>query len=343
MSNQVVGFYDEYFGHNLEQLETVHNYFRQAKTGNGVIWLAGDSSLDNKHWFADKAPAVNGYEKILKPPTSKKDVTYWINYLAQQRDLPYTAINCALEESTVQARACGRLLPHDEFVRDHVQPEDVVVVSVGGNDIALKPVPCTILNTLALVCCSTSACIESCSCGCALPCDDCCGGCTMGCLSAFCAWPFGMGYMIHLFKVRIQSYLQTLLSGKFRPKQLLICMIYYLDEKQTGGWADPVLAALGYNTNPGKLQSVIRRIFELATREIEVPGTEVIAVPLFAALDGTCTEDYCERVEPSAKGGAKMAELILDAVGPEGNEHMESLWSKIKVDHPFRFKTDKSL
>ena len=32
-----------------------------------VIYLAGDSSLDNKYWFHDEAKASNGYEKLLKP------------------------------------------------------------------------------------------------------------------------------------------------------------------------------------------------------------------------------------------------------------------------------------
>jgi hypothetical protein len=42
-----------------------------------------------------------------------------------------------------------------------------------------------------------------------------------------------------------------------------------------------------------------------------VKGVEVIPVALYEALDGTDTRDYVERVEPSAQGGRKMAELIL--------------------------------
>jgi hypothetical protein len=32
-----------------------------------------------KVWFPDTAEAVNGYELFLHPPTSKKDIAYWIN------------------------------------------------------------------------------------------------------------------------------------------------------------------------------------------------------------------------------------------------------------------------
>lgn len=33
-------------------------------------------------------------------------------------------------------------------------------------------------------------------------------------------------------------------------------MLYFLDEKPGNGWADGTLRALGYNSNPGKLQAV---------------------------------------------------------------------------------------
>jgi hypothetical protein len=45
-----------------------------------------------------------------------------------------------------------------------------------------------------------------------------------------------------------------------------------------------------------------------------VPGSEVIPVPLFNALDGKNTLDYVARVEPSALGGKKLAEFLLDVI-----------------------------
>ncbi len=72
-------FYGNYYGHPIEELEKVHHHFRNNSSKSDVIWLAGDSSFDNKHWFQDTAPACNGYEKILNPPTSKQDITYWLN------------------------------------------------------------------------------------------------------------------------------------------------------------------------------------------------------------------------------------------------------------------------
>ena len=49
-------------------------------------------------------------------------------------------------------------------------------------------------------------------------------------------------------------------------------------------------------------------------RNINIPGTQVVPVPLFHALDGKTTNDYVARVEPSSQGGRKMAEYILDMI-----------------------------
>ena len=51
---------------------------------------------------------------------------------------------------------------------------------------------------------------------------------------------------------------------------------------------------------------------------IKISGSEVIPIPLYIPLDGTRTEDYVARVEPSAIGGRKMAEYLLDAVLAKG-------------------------
>jgi hypothetical protein len=80
-------FYGEYHGHRVEHLDMVHKHLRQSTGSDSVIWLAGDSSLDNKHWFGDSAKAMHGYEKILEPPRSKKDIAYWMNLHLKQKKL----------------------------------------------------------------------------------------------------------------------------------------------------------------------------------------------------------------------------------------------------------------
>lgn len=237
-----------------------------------------------------------------------------------------TAINAAVEESSLGERACCRLLSHDLFIRNNLQSNDVVVVSVGGNDIALKPSLCTIVNMLSLVYCTSNSCLEQCTCGTALPCDDYCCGCTTSFLSNFMAWPCGFGYFIHLFKTRITAYVNNLISNSkgVRPKKVLICMIYYIDETPDGSWADRFLSCVGYDSNPKKLQLMISKIYEYATKEIRLSGVEVIPVPFFVPLNGKDTNDYDSRVEPSDVGGAKLAKLIVDAM-EEGRPGMSQL------------------
>jgi hypothetical protein len=296
-----VNYYAEYHGHRVTDLERIEDGLRHMMSDTAsaapMIFLAGDSSLDNKYWFHNSSEARNGMERLLTPPVAREDVCHWINVELETRGLRGAAINAAIEESTLGQRACGHLLPQDVFLRDHVRAHDVLVVSVGGNDIALRPAPCTILSILTVLACNTAPCIEATACGSPLPCDDFCCGCGPSLFSSCCACPPGYGYLLHLFGTRIQTYL-TNLTSKQRPAKICVCMIYYPDEKSTGSWADPALAALGYNGNPRKLQALIRAVFRDATRKIKVPGCEIVAVPLFAPLNGRNSADYSQRVEP---------------------------------------------
>jgi hypothetical protein len=113
-----------------------------------------------------------------------------------------------------------------------------------------------------------------------------------------------------MFGTRVQKYIDAL-TAKTKPTKILVCMIYFLDETPNPGWAGAALGAMGYNRDPGRLQSFIRKVFLEATTSIQIEGTEVIHVPLFHVLDGKNTNDYVQRVEPSPSGGRKMAEYLL--------------------------------
>jgi hypothetical protein len=294
-------FYNEYHGHLVRHLKPIHTALRKENSSStSIIYTAGDSSLDNKFWFEDRAPAVGAYKHVLDPPVMKKDVSYWLNKQAEERNMPYVAINTSVEATTLNGRACCTLLAQDKFIKRNITENDILVVSVGGNDIALMPAPCTICNMVLLQCCTPTSCIQKTKPCCSIPCDDCCCGCGFGCLAA-CTTAFPaccIGYFYHMFRTRIQSYVTNLTSGSQRPKRIVIAMIYYPDEAETGSWADGSLGLLGYNSDPAKLQLLIQKTFEDAVSKIQIPGAEVIPLPLFNILDGKITEDYCQRVEP---------------------------------------------
>mmetsp|Transcript_102036 Transcript_102036/g.304462 ORF Transcript_102036/g.304462 Transcript_102036/m.304462 type:complete len:351 (+) Transcript_102036:26-1078(+) len=309
-------YYGTWSGHDIEHLDVAYPMLRRRH--RSLIFLAGDSSLDNKAWIEDVRPALNGYEDFLRPPSMKTDVSYWLNHEAVERGAGHLAcLNTAVEATTLSDRD-GRLLPADQFIRDHITADDYLVVSVGGNDIALKPSFCTILNMLVLVRCSSQSCLSRCACGC-LPFSGCCGGSVahggcFGCLRSLlgCAWPPGLGYFVDLFGNAVQNYVLRLL-GPTRPKKVVVCMIYFLQEGGSS-WADAALRALDYDRNPARLQEAIRAVFRLATRRIRIPGTQVVAFPLFEVLDGKSSLDYVSRVEPSRAGGKKMAKAFMDAI-----------------------------
>jgi hypothetical protein len=344
-------FYRNYDGHKLSHLEELLPQLRQYKgphqiqtrsdrvhdcvrssadqpatvsiSQRGLLWTAGDSSLDNKYWFNDNVAAVGPYYTALAPPTSKPDVAYWLNYqlmTEQEQELiaprlqqhnVKAAINTAVEASTLNERTfCLRM--QDRFIRDNIQPEDVLVVSVGGNDVALLPLPCTICAIVGLLHCVPESFVEhGISCG-YVPIDDCCCGCGSSLCSCFFGFPPCLGYLRHLFGFRMQKYIQSL-TAKTKPSVVLVCMIYYPDERENvRSWANPALYVLGYNSNPARLQQLIRKAFTDAVSKIKIEGTVIVPVPLYHVLDGKDTRDYVDRVEPSPTGGRKMAQLILE-------------------------------
>jgi hypothetical protein len=121
-------FYETYHGHELAYLSSVHTHLTQVCHKNRIVWLCGDSSLDSKFWFTDGMPAAGGYETLLSPPVAKQDLAAHLNALLHSSSV--SCINTAVEESTLGERASG-LLPHDQFIADHMGANDIVVVSVG--------------------------------------------------------------------------------------------------------------------------------------------------------------------------------------------------------------------
>ena len=288
-------FYGEYHGHKLEQLEQLIPAVRNDGRGRrrGIIFLVGDSTLDNKHWLGREIePACNGYEHCLQPAHSTPDVAYWINRECEDRGLrgSFCCVNAAIEESTLGLRAGDALLPHDTVVQRHIDETDVLVCSCGGNDIALRPTVWTAISMVALLMCPMWL-IRS-------------------------GWAPGLGHFIRLFRDQTKSFVQRLIAHR-KPRLVVVCMLYYLDKLPGGSWADYTLQKLGYDTDPEKLQLVMRQVYHHATRRIQLDcGTPCEAVPLYEALDGNTSSDYVQRVEPSSKGGLKMAKLILNRLLP---------------------------
>eukprot|EP00435_Cladocopium_sp_Y103_P026180 s913_g6.t1 len=295
-------FYEEYHGHQVEHLRQLVNGLRAKNPRRSFVYLAGDSTLDNKHWLfqggkslpeeKSKSAALNGYEDLLEPALMMHDVSFWVNYeLAKEKpEPPIVCINGAVEESCISQREVEGLLAQDKFIRDSLTEDDILVVDVGGNDVALRPT-CGIIVNMALLLYLTPTCFIRC-----------------------CPWLVpGMWYFIYMFRVRLRRITEKLIAAR-KPKKVIICMLYFLDEKPGGSWADGTLKALGYDTNPEKLQTVMRQVYSLAVSGIRIPGTEVVTLPLYEVLDGKDTNDYVARVEPSDPGGHKLAVVLKDAI-----------------------------
>lgn len=167
-------------------------------------------------------------------------------------------------EATTLNERCSRLRPQDIFLRDNILENDILIVSIGGNDVALAPTPCTIASMAGLLCLPSSCVTMGKSCF-SIPFNDYCCGCSTSLLACVGSCPPCFGYFRHLYGDRVQKYIESL-TLKTKPKKILVCMIYYPDENvHSPSWAGAALGATCYNSNPEKLQSLIKKAFEEAT------------------------------------------------------------------------------
>jgi hypothetical protein len=161
------GYYQEYHGHRIPDLQGVLRGLRKLGKSS-VIFLSGDSSLDNKHWLYtgikaescmdSSVDAVNSMDTLLSPARSIPDVAHWLNVECNDhKHAAWACLNTAVEESTIGERKGQRMFPQDEFIRDNITSQDVLVVSVGGNDVALKPTQMTMQHMFQLVTASDAA------------------------------------------------------------------------------------------------------------------------------------------------------------------------------------------
>ncbi|KAF2249327.1 hypothetical protein BU26DRAFT_316300 [Trematosphaeria pertusa] len=287
-------FYLEWKGHPIKDLAKLRELVLQNRPDKPIVYLAGDSSLDNKYWVPSagaggeelgvETPEI--YHQTLDRPRPKPDVAFWLNHLLGDSA---TCINAAIEESMLRERDL-HLLSHDVFIRDNIRPQDILIVSVGANDVALRPTASTIWHMVQLAWLTSRSSLEH------------------GTASS-------LSYFKELFGTKVEDYI-TRLTLRTKPRAIIVCMIYFPLEAKYGqqSWADMQLKVLGYNRNPEQLQIAIRKMYEIATHEIKIEGTEVVPCALFEVLDGSRKEDYTARVEPSKEGGRRMAERLRELV-----------------------------
>jgi hypothetical protein len=288
-------FYYEWKGHTIPDVSTFRSIIHSLRPSKPIIYLAGDSSFDNKYWVPSSGPGGEAlpvdvpeiYRAALDRPHPEPDIAFWLNYFLSDCA---TALNLAVEESTLRERE-NDLLDHDEFIRDNIGAEDILIVSVGANDIALKPTFATIRHMLQLAWLTPRSSLQRGT-----------------------AW--SLSHFTNMFKDQVEAYIHRLVE-KQKPRAVIVCMIYYpleADASKQKSWADVPLKLLGYNWFPGQLQAAITQMYELATKKVQIPGVKVVPCALFEAMNGKNKEDYVARVEPSAEGGRKIAVQLKEII-----------------------------
>lgn len=156
------------------------------------------------------------------------------------------------------------------------------MVSVGGNDIAMAPTLRIVVSVL---------------------------------VATYLGTGWGESALRSLLVTKLEEYVRKLVYRR-KPRLVVLCTLYYLDEARVHSWAGVTLKMLGYDSRPDRVQRVTRRVAEMM-RDVRVDGVRVVVAPLYEALDGKDSRDYVQRVEPSEEGGRKLAKLLLEIVERE--------------------------
>ncbi|QKF94723.1 GDSl lipase/esterase [Fadolivirus algeromassiliense] len=270
-------------GHYIEHLELIYDYAKSEGVKQ-FIWFAGDSSLDNKCWikYKEKGTASHIYNDILTDSDVIQDVAYHLNTMLPQNKL---CINTSIEATKLGQRK-KTLLDQDEFIRDHVRKDDILIISVGGNDIAF-------------------------------------GGAGFPYIQNFFADPTNpknFDFFEDLFHTQMKAYLEKLIS-KQKPKKIIVCIIYMPNLTNTTGWADGFLSSVK-QLYPGitldqltmMIKQLLNQIHDKCVNQIKIGGTEIIPLKLYDIIDGSDQKDYEHAVEPSVQGGKKMAQAFYNII-----------------------------
>tara|TARA_R110002050_G_C8741399_1_gene498101 strand:- start:203 stop:805 length:603 start_codon:yes stop_codon:yes gene_type:complete len=125
-------------------------------------------------------------------------------------------------------------------------------------------------------------------------------------------WAIGGGALDSILRQGVEEFLRKL-TQVHKPALIVPCMVYYPCVPGQG-WSDQILDYLGYTESPEKVQAIMRMAFRRYTSNIVVGDVQLLPMGLYNALDANDLRDYDNRVEPSVRGGVKMAAFLLDGM-----------------------------
>lgn len=265
-------YFSQYYGHPIQDL----NFLLDQNKSKRKIYLVGDSTMDNKKWVLDKISSPsNGYEFFIE--NSVLDVNHFVNHFLEKEKLPFISLNFAIEEAFIRGKFA--LDEHDKIVKNNINENDILIVSIGGNDIALKPSPIIILELFNFLICSEEDKIKN---------------------------------ILDTFETNLKDYISNLIQNK-KPKAVFICAPYYPCKVMQKSWASTTLNLMKYYDDPYKVHKLINFIYK-KIKEIKIDNVNIIPVPIFEILDWEDENDYVASVEPSENGGRKIAKYFVDLI-----------------------------
>jgi hypothetical protein len=341
-------------------LGIIKNIKTKFNSNNSINYLLGDSSLDNCHWFYTNKNEINSNENTkisnmlnisnISTISYLEDIEYWLNYFHNlEQDNMYT-VNTAHEATTLYERYINKvtnlkennleennflhkthynnqikdesnydineIYKTDRFTTDYIVQtlmtnNDNIIISIGNNDIAMSKnhILKNSLTTIIQKWNSENS-IED-----------------IKDLKDIKDIESDLQNFIIHYKDNIKKYIKSITRFN-KPKKILICTIYYFNagESVDSFWGDKIIEQ-NFLCKPDLHKSFINYIHENATEKLAnelnlefKKTTKVSAIKLSDVLDGTDPNDYKFRVEPSEKGGRKIANLIINKLKQMDND-----------------------
>lgn len=290
-------FYDPYYGHPLKILNFLKQEFEEKQFN--FIYFLGDSTLDNKHWVRNKPQkSLPLFEKNLE--YMLPDISFFMNKKLYENNEKYICLNFAVEENHLKNRnnsTNNNLIPlngWEDYVSSNLTENDILIVSIGGNDLALKLNIPIILNL---------------------------------CLSLFLSDdllrknPYLIYYILDIYKNYLKQFLLDIIKYK-KPKMIVLCGVYFPCIDYQDSWCKNILNIMKYNVPSYRknIHCVLEMLFEEGLKSLnsenipELEGIEIKYIPLYKVLNCEDKEDYVAGVEPSVQGGEKMAEAFYNSI-----------------------------
>lgn len=281
---------DFYYPKNNQDIALVLRTIYQSNENKTMIYLIGDSLLDNGNEIKKiDQPVIQSYENVISDKIMKNDICYQINSLLQENNKNFVCINCATANASVSDKKIKLDNIKDMFVSRRMKDGDVLVVSLSGNDLSSTKMDFASKIQLFNVIQSSS-------------------------IEKIKQNPSMLQFLFSICKDQLTSYIKRIIHVTKPSKVLLFGLMYPCTDATQQSTVSSSLEYIQYSQNPGKLQCILDMINQYAISKIQIPGIDITYIETSSIIDCNNKNEYVDRTIPSEIGGIKISNTIYESI-----------------------------